>query len=237
MRILLVMAWLLVPVGFSIWHYGPGQDRMKIDDAGRLLAKGDRLAADESWEEAIEAYDAALALLPPEQVDASRRVRLAKAKAQMQGSLLSEAHGALRALCEELQADQGADRALLADARSTMASAHYYLTWVMRLEGLPREMWEPEIETARQTYRLLAEQAGERGDETGRVKYEEDLESAVRLARMDLGELQGLALPKQCCGCCSGKCASRGNKGQKPGKRDKDARGASSGAPPDTSGH
>lgn len=237
MRTLLLMSWLLVPVGFGIWHYGPGQDRMKLDQVSTLLAKGDSLAAGEEWEEAVTAYEDALQLLPPDRVEMQRRIRLAKAKAEMQSEKLTSAHHELKSLCDELASDPKADRTLLADARSSLAHAHYHLTWVMRLEGLPREAWEPEIEAARQTYKLLAEQAGERGDEKAEQKHKEDLEAAVRLARMDLGELQGLPLPKQCCGCCSGKKPSPNKNKGKPGPRPKDARGASSGPPPDTTGH
>ena len=60
------------------------------------------------------------------------------------------------------------------------------------MEGFGQDVWEPEIEAARQTYKLLAEQAS---DPKQRQKHQEDLEAAVRLARMDLGELQGLPLP------------------------------------------
>jgi hypothetical protein len=57
---------------------------------------------------------------------------------------------------------------------------------------------------------------------------------------MDLRELQGLDIPKQCSGCKSGQCKKPGNgKGKglsKGGEKKKDARGASSGPPPDNSG-
>jgi hypothetical protein len=96
---------------------------------------------------------------------------------------------------DELQEDPGADPAVLAEARSTLANAQYYMTWLMRLEGEPRDVWEPEIEAARQNYRLLAEQADRQGNSQRARKCQEDLEAAVRLARMDLGELQGLPLP------------------------------------------
>jgi hypothetical protein len=232
------MAWLLVPAGFGIWHYGPGQDRMKLDEVSRLLALGDRYAADEAWAEAVEAYEAALAALPADQVKAARTIRLARAKAQMQASDLNAAHAELRSLVEEMGGDPAADRGVLAEARSAMAHAFYHMTWVMRLEGLPRELWEPEIETARQTYRLLAEQAAEKGDRDAELKHLEDLEAAVRLERMELGELQGLPLPKQCSGCCSGKKpGGKPSKTKAPNKGPKDARGASSGPPPDTTGH
>jgi LemA protein len=50
-----------------------------------------------------------------------------------------------------------------------------------------------EVESARQNLRLLAEDDG-----TSDVRgVQEDLEATVRLARMDLTELQGLPLPSQ----------------------------------------
>ena len=64
----------------------------------------------------------------------------------------------------------------------------------MRLEGVSRAEWEPEIEAARQHYALLENGAGSVADK-GRYQY--DLASAIRLARMDLTELQGLPLPSQ----------------------------------------
>jgi hypothetical protein len=67
----------------------------------------------------------------------------------------------------------------------------------MRLEGLPRAEWEPEIDAARQTYKMLASQSVETGDAKHAKQYQEDLESVVKLARMDLSDLQGLPLPSQ----------------------------------------
>ena len=63
----------------------------------------------------------------------------------------------------------------------------------------------------------------------------EDHEASVRLSRIDLSELQGLNLPKQCKGCCS--C-----KGRKPNKakvppKSQDIRGAGGSPPIDDSGH
>ena len=110
---------------------------------------------------------------------------------------LPVAHQDLAGLVDELKDDARADPKLLAEARSALANAQYYMTWLMRLEGLPREAWEPEIEAARQTYRLLAEQAASAGDEKAASRNRDDLESAIRLARLDLGELQGLPLPSQ----------------------------------------
>jgi hypothetical protein len=231
MRWLLLLGWLLLPAGFVVWHRGPGQERVKLDKAGKVLAEGDRLAAEKKWKEAIDAYDEALALLPAEMVETARRIRLARAKAQMHNRQLPGAHDALKVLCSEMQADPTADRALLAEVRSSLAQARYFMTWLLRLLGEPSEEWEPEIEAARQTYRLLAEQAGERGDEDARRRHLEDLEAAVRLARLDLEELVRMPVPRQ----VGGRPAR--TKAKPTGQGSPDARGASSGPPPDTGGH
>src|SRR5690606_8609296 len=97
-----------------------------------------------------------------------------------------------------------------------------------------------EIESARQTFRMLAEQAEAAGDIAAAKRHSEDLEAAIRLARMHLSELEALALPSQCKGCKGGQCNCKGKKpGKKPGKGNKkseDARGASMGPPPDGGG-
>ena len=197
MRMLLLIGWLMLPAGLAAYHYGPGQEQLRLDDVAALLSEADRHAAAEEWADAAELYDKALRLLPADRVQDSRRIRLEKAKAQMLARQLPEAHADLKALVDELtRADKG-DAKLLAESQSALANSQYYMTWLMRLEGQPRDMWEPEIEAARQTYRMLAEQAESRGDAKASRKCEEDLESAVRLARMDLGELQGLPLPSQ----------------------------------------
>jgi hypothetical protein len=196
MRMLLLVGWLLLPLGVGIWHYGPGQDRVRLDEVAGLLAEAERHAAVGEWADAVEKYEEALKRLPADRVAEVRRVRLERAKAQMLARQLPAAHADLKVLVEELK-DGGADGALLAEAREALANSQYYMTWLMRLEGQPRDLWEPEIESARQTYRLLAEQASAQGNDTKVKKNREDLEASVRLARMDLGELQGLPLPSQ----------------------------------------
>jgi hypothetical protein len=197
MRILLLTGWLLLPVIAVAWHLGPGQDFVHLDRVSSVLARADLAAADGNWTEADELYEEALRLLPPERSAESRRVRLERAKAQMHCKKLPVAHQGLTELVQELSADASADPKLLAESRSALASAQYYLTWLLRLEGFPREDWESEIEAARQNYTLLAEQAEAGGDTAAAQRHEKDLESAIRLARMDLAELQGLPLPSQ----------------------------------------
>ena len=238
MRSLVLLGWLMVPVAFGAYHYGPGQEKLRLDDVGRALQAADRLAADEDWSAAIARYDAALAQLPEGRLDEARRIKLQRAKVRMQDRQLPEAYADLSELVDQLEDDKAADPRLRDDAREAFANSQYYMTWLMRLEGLPNAEWEPEIDGARQSYRLLAEQAEARGDRAKAEDLREDLESAIRLARLDLDELQGLDLPSQCKNCKSGQCKKPGKKpGKKPAQAPpKDARGASSGPPPDNSG-
>jgi hypothetical protein len=196
MRMLLLVGWLMLPLGVGIWHFGPGQDRVRLDEVAALLAEAEGHVAAGQWAEAVGKYEEALKNLPADRVAEVRRVRLERSKAQMLARQLPAAHADLKVLIEELK-DGGANHTLLAEARETLANSQYYMTWLMRLEGQPRDLWEPEIESARQTYRLLAEQASAKGDDTAVKKNREDLEASVRLARMDLSELQGLPLPSQ----------------------------------------
>ncbi len=197
LRIFLLTAWVLAAVGVGVWHLGPGQDYKKLDNAAVQIRAAEAAAAEADYQTAVEKYDAALAALPPDCIGEARRLRLERAKAQMLAKKLPEASGELKSLVDELSADPTADPKLLAEARSAMANSQYYMTWLMRLEGMSQDVWEPEIEAARQNYKLLAEQAEKRGDTLAITKHKEDLEAAIRLARMDLGELQGLPLPSQ----------------------------------------
>ncbi len=193
----LLGVWLVLPLGAWAYHEGPGQDQMTLDSVDRLVAKAYGFTTVEKWGQAVEEYDRALAELPGDRADAARRIRLERDKARMLAAQLPAAHADLQALLDELLEEEVADAPLLDDVRAALASSQYYMTWLMRLEGLPREKWEPEIEAARQTHRLLAERAEQRGDAEAAAKSKEDLESAIRLARMELKDLQGLPLPSQ----------------------------------------
>lgn len=211
MRKLLLFVWLLLPAAALAYHYGPGQDHVRIDRAADAVTRADQFArearalaaeqGDEAarslWASAEEAYTEALEALPKNSLGADRVLRLERAKAQMFLSKLPDAHRDLTVLVEELSEDPSSSPALLADARGALANAQYYRTWLMRLEGAAPEEWEPEIEASRQNYKLLAEQAQESGDVLLAKASAENLESSIRLARMDLDELQGLPLPSQ----------------------------------------
>jgi len=197
MRILLLVLWMLIPVGAFAYHLGPGQSDMKRDMVAQLLAKAEVKVLSEDWADAESLYKEALQLLPDDSVVAQRRARLELAKCQLNNKGLPQANEDLKALVNELKDDADADPGLVADARTALANSQYYITWLMRLEGRPEEVWEPEITSSQQLYRLLAEQA-EEGDDLEMVQIRKsDVESAVKLARMDIGELQGLPLPSQ----------------------------------------
>jgi hypothetical protein len=239
MRTFVLLGWLIVPVIAGAYHYGPGQEKLRLDDVSRVLADADRLAAEQDWQAASARYEQAVALLPAGRIADARRIRLQRAKVQMFGHQLPEANAALRDLVDQIEDDKTAEPQLRDEARDALANAQYYMTWLMRLEGLGVQEWEPEIESARQTYRMLAEQDEAKGDQESARKHREDLESVIRLARMDLGDLQGLDLPKQCQNCKSGQCKKPGKKpGNKQSKdaEKKDARKAGAGPPPDNSG-
>jgi hypothetical protein len=197
MRVFILLAWLILPVMGAVYHLGPGQEKMILDDAGRQIREARRLVDNENWSDAIASLERALELLPADQAAEAHRLRVEKAKAQMMARQLPAAHADLKVLVDELQNEQDVDPALLADARAALANSQYYMTWLMRLEGVPRETWEPEVESARQLYRLLAQTSAEAGDRAASEGHQQDLEATIRLARMDLSELQGLPLPSQ----------------------------------------
>jgi hypothetical protein len=233
----------MVPIAFGAYHYGPGQDQLVLDDAGRRLSAAEAQVKAGEPARAVDEFDAGISKLPEGRTAEVRQARLAKAKAQLASQQLPAAYDELTMLVDEMSDDEKANSGVLTEARQALAGAQYYLTWLMRLEGESREVWEPEIEASRQTYRLLAEQSDEAGDKKGADGHRQDLEAAIRLARMDLSDLQALPLPKQCKGCCSGDCKCNGKgkskgKGKTPQKKEGDshARGASSGPQPDGSG-
>ena len=143
MRKILLLVWLMLPVLVGAYHYGPGQQRLLLDDVSAILAQADEHAAAEHWAVAVKKYEEALALLPAERVHEARRIRLERAKAQMFDRKLPEAHQDLTSLVDELKSSENADDQLLFEARSALSNSQYYMTWLMRLEGQPRERWSP----------------------------------------------------------------------------------------------
>ena len=197
MRILMLVVWLLIPVGAFAYHLGPGQSDMKRDQVAQLLANADQFVLKDNWAEAEGLYKHALELLPENELATQRHTRLELAKCQLNNKGLPQANEDLKVLVAELMGDNESDPGLLTDARMALANSQFYITWLMRLEGRSPEVWEPEITSSQQIYRLLAEESESDGDVEMIEIRKSDLESAVKLARMDIGELQGLPLPSQ----------------------------------------
>ena len=189
--------WLVIPALAVAYHYGPGQKGLLMDEAGLMVAAANHYAQDEDWAKTIELCEKTLETLPEEETLLRRRVILEKAKAQMMASQLPSARSALVGLLDEIASDLEESGAFKDEVRQSLASSEFYMTWLMRLEGLPRSEWEPHVESARQHYKRLAENADHSGRSKESIQHRKDLESSVRLARMDLGDLQGLPLPSQ----------------------------------------
>jgi hypothetical protein len=232
-KTILLTLWLLAPVLLLAFHYGPGQGYVARGRAAEKIAEALQFEQAGDWLGAREAYSEALAALTAGDVAVRFKLRLAQANARMYSGELPEAITDLESLLTEMQ-KQKADPKQLRDVRGTLGTAEYYAAWLMRLEGATAEEWTVPVENARQHFRLLAEEA-EKSDAKLAVDYQKNLESTIRLARMDLSELQGLPLSKFCQGCknVSQKCRSqREGKCQNPGedeKKPKDARGAGMG--------
>lgn len=235
MRSTLFCLWLLVPAVIAAYHFGPGQDRLLLDDAAAFLDGADAQVDARQYDAACESFDAALNRIPSANVVAIRRIRLERAKAQMLASRLPEAYDELYSLSEELAEDEDAPRDLVEETHEAMAGSQYYMTWLMRLEGRPRDDWEPVIEASRQNYRWLAERAEARAEGARGKQHREDIEAAIRLARMDPEELQALPIPTQCQKCNSGTYRCKGV-GDRPKTGKPGGRGGSGGPPPDGSG-
>lgn len=197
MRILMIVGWLFLGLGGTIFHFGPGQKHLEVDRVDLVLNDARECVANEQWSEAVGLFNEVLSDLPDEKLVESRSVTLEKAKCQMMAANLPEARQTLEGLLEDVRGDESSDKRFTTEVQSALANSQYYMTWLMRLEGMPEEEWKPEIEAARQHYTQLTIDAKELGDEELLGRSLEDLESSVRLARMDLAELQGLPLPSQ----------------------------------------
>ena len=142
MRNVLLIGWLLLPVGAWAYHEGPGQDRVALEAADAVLVAAHQAADEGDWAKAVREYEAALNSLPKD-ADAydkrvAQRLQIELNKARMLNSKLPDAREDLETLVEQMQGDADTDPVLLADAREALARSQYYTTWLMRLEGLPR---------------------------------------------------------------------------------------------------
>ena len=195
MRKLFIFIWLLIPLGAAAYHFGPGQESLKFDQAYQHIDLAEKHLSDKEFAEAVVDFDKAISSLPSGDISIAKKLHLEKAKAQMQCSQLPEAYKNLESMLSEL--NENTEPKIRAEIKSTLANAQYYITWLMRLEGHPREVWEPVIESSRQNYYAAAEFTKSEGNQKTTDELLQNLEASIKLARMDLDELQGLPLPNQ----------------------------------------
>lgn len=226
MRKFLSALWLLVPVAIISWHYGPGQDSLSRDQAARFISNARLAETSKDWKSARDYYRQAMDALPAGDTDVRLAVQLSAAKTRMYLGELPEGMEQVDALLDEAL-QTSANKALQDEIRATSGLMHYYVAWLMRLEGAETEEWTEQTEIARQQYRLLAEQAAAQKDSAA-DSYQKNLEAVVRLSRMDLSELKALPLPSECQGNgnCSGKCRSQKQSKMKSPPKPNDARQA-----------
>ncbi|MGB8167398.1 MAG: hypothetical protein WCF18_07895 [Chthoniobacteraceae bacterium] len=200
---------MLAPLLLLAAHFGPGQTAMARDEAARRVALAAELAQVEDWQGAASAYSQALAKLPDTDRVLRWSLRLAWARARTRSGGLPEGLEDLDALLAEIQ-QQDAASPLIEHVRAELATAEYYAGWLMRLEGAEVEDWAAEVESARDRFRGLAMEKSSGGIPDTK-EYRENLEAAVRLARMELSELRELPLPTFLQGSAkvSEKCRSR----------------------------
>jgi hypothetical protein len=222
---ILVALWLLAPVVLLAIHYGPGQKSLARDRAAEKVFAAQQAELSQQWAEAVDLYAEALALLPNDDLKTRYQLRLAQAKARIYTGELPEAKADLDGLLADAQKNN-VDAQLVDEIRANLASTEYYAGWLMRLEGAAVEEWMAETESARQHFRLLAEQAQQGKDAKLALDYQKNLEAVIRLELMDLSELKGLPLPKQCQNCsnCSGKCRKQRESNCKGGNKAGDVR-------------
>ena len=233
---LFILLWALAPVALLAYHYGPGQNELAREDAKASIQAALDFEAGQQWQQAIAAYNEALATLPDTETAKRQQLQLARANARIYIGELPEAMLAMEHLLNETA--KGSNSNLESKVRSSLASAQYYTGWLMRLELAEKKEWKEPLEKARQNFRLLAEQTA-KTDAKASGDHQKILEAVVRLARMDLSEVQALPLPKKCEGnknVCS-KCRGQ-KKSNKPKdmKKKEDARGASVGKRPEGTG-
>lgn len=217
LRKIAMLAWFAAPLLVISWHYGPGQSALARDLAASQVSVARTAAAQADYAAASDAFAAALVGLPPDD-PARLPIELEQAMASAASGELLQGMDQMSDLIKRLN-ERGEGSGELARAtRSELGEAHYHAAWLMRLEGASTDEWTAEVDEARQHFRLLAETTSDPNEAEISSK---NLESAVRLQRLDLTELKGMALPKKCSGNCQNlsqsKRKQRESRSKKPG--------------------
>ena len=74
---LLIFLWALAPVALLAYHYGPGQTGLAREEAKASIQAALEFEKKEQWQQAIDAYNEALAALPEEETAKRMQLQLA----------------------------------------------------------------------------------------------------------------------------------------------------------------
>jgi hypothetical protein len=160
MKKTLILLWMLFPVGVAAYHFNAGPKQMMRAAAHQrwLQIRELEQQAEPAWQEVLEQYDRLVEDLPPdEDPRVLHEIRLAQAKARLEMLDLSTSIEDLTRLLQETAMAYGENARLTRGVRETLGKAHYYATWVLKMNGASEDEWRPFAERARQLFRYLAE--------------------------------------------------------------------------------
>ncbi|HIA27188.1 MAG TPA: hypothetical protein EYN79_03575 [Planctomycetes bacterium] len=191
---LLWTIWAVIPVLLAIWWFGPGQELQARSRVASTVELAITASNEGDWQQAAELFGQAIVEAPIDSLESNRWLRLRASHAEFMSGNTWNGIAGMEEVLDEIK---DVDPDLARDARARIATAQYFATWKLRLEGAESAVWKPEAEKARQHFRLLAEGAEARGaSESEDLK--QNVESVIWLERMDLAELQALPLPGGC---------------------------------------
>jgi hypothetical protein len=159
-RKMLILLWMLFPVGVAAYHFNEGPKQMMRERAYASLTAIRALAEEEEpdWPEIINQYGELEQKLPPdEEAIVFHEIRLAIAEARIEMLDLDVAIEDLTRLLQEVAVDHGENAPITRGVREQLGKAHYYATWVLKTNGAAESEWRPFAERARQLFRFLAE--------------------------------------------------------------------------------
>ena len=144
---------------WAYYYFGAGQPYLIHDQVAELKIKGDDLAAAGDWEESLKIYDEALSALEKMDLDkAKASLHLAKSRVYLNHQQIVQATKELESLMAMIH---NKEMTLTTNdqekVRAALAHSLYYTAWHMRLEGVAKQFWKKDLESARQNFRFLAE--------------------------------------------------------------------------------
>ena len=80
---LLIFLWALAPVALLAYHFGPGQAGLAREEARASIRAALNFEAGQQWQQAIDAYNDALAALPETETAKRQQLQLARANARI----------------------------------------------------------------------------------------------------------------------------------------------------------